>query len=140
MRKRKKLASSLQRFLHKTNFNFTSIPAVGGGGASLVGTLQTLNDVRQRTKAAQQTAVTACDIARSVCKPVDDLMRSGVRPQMGYYSPQTPYWASQSAFPYQSTGGLVQAAQAGISAGTNATRLVADQVIETLADGLPSGA
>lgn len=140
----KKLAASVRQFLRRTDFNFVSIPAVGGGGANLASTISAINDVRRKSRAAQATAVTACDIARSVCKPVDDLMRSGVRPTSGYYggyssySNYAPYWSPQTALP-ASPVGLAQIAQTGVANGAAATRLVTDQVIETLADGIPLG-
>lgn len=94
-----KLAQRAQVFLRETHFVVTGVPSLGAlhEAGSIIGGL---NEMRQNSARLRAGLVTTCDVARSVCKPVDDL--AGRRPTYGgygyghnSYTPPRPAWTPQ---------------------------------------------
>lgn len=91
-----KLFSRASQFLRETHFVVTGVPSLGslnraGGIAS------GLNEFRHNSAAVKGTLVTTCDVARSLCKPVDDLAGRRGYGSYGYSSPYRGGWGGMSS-------------------------------------------
>ena len=77
---------------------------------ALHGALDGLKSLSLNTRAARQAAVTSCEVARSLCKPVDELVGRRVSVSSGTYRP-APSLSSvprtASAWEQQARAGLV---------------------------------
>ena len=90
--KLKSLRSKLRQFQSETFFVTTGIPGIVGPMASLNTLAGSLKTMQLSTNALKKGAVTACDCARSVCKPVDDMFKRSsspfaYNPHQNYYQP-----------------------------------------------------
>ena len=91
--KLKSLRSKLRQFQSETFFVTTGIPGIVGPMASLNTLAGSLKTMQLSTNALKKGAVTACDCARSVCKPVDDMFKRSSSPfAYSPYSPSTSYY------------------------------------------------
>lgn len=90
--KLKSLRSRLRQFQSETFFITTGIPGIVGPMASLNNIASTFKTMQISTNALKKGAVTACDCARSVCKPVDDMFKRSSSPFA--YNPQQSYYQS----------------------------------------------
>jgi len=77
----------LQQLRSETFFITTGIPGIVGPMASLNNLSTSLRAMQLSTNALKKGAVTACECARSVCKPVDDLLKRPSSPMA--YRPHT---------------------------------------------------
>lgn len=93
--KLKSLRSKLRQFQSETFFVTTGIPGIVGPMASLNTLAGSLKTMQLSTNALKKGAVTACDCARSVCKPVDDMFKRTSSPFA--YNPQASYYQSHYA-------------------------------------------
>jgi hypothetical protein len=84
-----KLRTKLRQLQSETFFITTGIPGIVSPMASLNNMATGLKAMQISSNALKKGAVTACDCARSVCKPVDDLLK---RPSSPYaYNPYRTY-------------------------------------------------
>lgn len=90
--KLKSLRTRLRQFRSETFFITTGIPGIVGPMASLNTLAGSLKTMQLSTNALKKGAVTACDCARSVCKPVDDMFKRSSSPFA--YNPQASYYQS----------------------------------------------
>lgn len=69
----KKSITRLRQWFNEGFWSVTTVPSLGslaGQGSSLMGSLAQMNGQKEVVKTS---LVTTCDVARSLCKPVDDL-------------------------------------------------------------------
>ena len=90
--KLKSLRSRLRQFQSETFFITTGLPGIVGPMASLNNLSGNLKAMQLSTNALKKGAVTACDCARSVCKPVDDMFKRTSSPFA--YNPHANYYQS----------------------------------------------
>lgn len=83
------LRTKFRQLRSETFFISTGIPGVIGPMASLNNMASSLKAMQLSTNALKKGAVTACDCARSVCKPVDDMFKRQSSPFS--YNPQRTY-------------------------------------------------
>ena len=88
----KSLRFKLRQLQSETFFITTGIPGIIGPMASLNNLTGSIKAMQLSTNALKKGAVTACDCARSVCKPVDDMFKRSsspfaYNPQQSYYQP-----------------------------------------------------
>lgn len=133
-------------FMRHTHFTFASAPPLGAlsAGAGVVGGLRELSVNSARVK---HGLATSCDVARSVCRPVDDLVG---RPTPTYGSSGYGYRSSYSLPGYSSQPYRAPAQQIvvdlndkgsmlqGLKAAGSTPQEVLDQITLTMADG-PGG-
>lgn len=86
--KLKSLSTKLRKFQSETFFITTGIPGIVGPMASLNNLTSSLKAMQLSSNALKKGAVTACECARSVCKPVDDLFKRSSSP-LAYSSAPT---------------------------------------------------
>lgn len=89
------LTIKLRQLQSETFFITTGIPGIVSPMASLNNLAGTLKTMQLSTNALKKGAVTACDCARSVCKPVDDMFKRSSSPFA--YNPQQSYYQSHYA-------------------------------------------
>lgn len=78
----------LRRYLKECHFVFTSVPNLSSMVGQTGNLASALSQFGQSTNQVKHGLVTSCDIARSLCKPVDDLAgRRGYGYGYGSYSP-----------------------------------------------------
>ena len=90
--KLKSLRFKLRQLQSETFFITTGIPGIIGPMASLNNLSGSIKAMQLSTNALKKGAVTACDCARSVCKPVDDMFKRTSSPFA--YNPQASYYQS----------------------------------------------
>jgi hypothetical protein len=88
------LRLQLQQFQSETFFITTGLPGIIGPMASLNNMSTSIKAMQLSSNALKKGAVTACDCARSVCKPVDDLFKHRSSP----YAYQQPTTYSQPQY------------------------------------------
>ena len=87
------LRSKLLQFQSETFFITTGLPGIVGPMASLNTFAEGVRAMQISGNAFKKGAVVACDCARSVCKPVDDLLK---RPSSPLYYNARQYQPSYS--------------------------------------------
>lgn len=112
----------LRQWFNEGFWSVTTIPSLGSlsGGANVLSTLAQMNTQKEAVKG---TLVTTCDVARSLCKPVDDLA-GRTKSYSGYtaypYPQHRPIYSQPQPFLTQvvdmsDKGALMQAAKAAAS-------------------------
>lgn len=96
------LVRRAQVFLRETHFVVTGVPSLGNLQQA-GGILSGLAEMRQNSESLKAGLVTGCSVARSVCKPVDDLVGRHPVNSRGYvssgYGPARPVWTPINAAP-----------------------------------------
>lgn len=85
-----------------TYFNVSGLPVLASPLARLNDLIDGVKGISMSTNAVRTGAVTSCQIARSVCKPVDDLLGKGTGySSQGYYPQYRPavYTTPQAVIP-----------------------------------------
>lgn len=88
-----KLKERTARFLAKTHFVFTGLPALGALSDKSPDIMTALDSLRGNSQRAKLGVKRSCEVARAVCRASDDITRSGTAVSSAWSSSAygTPY-------------------------------------------------